>query len=207
VISRTFAELPNPAFDLHKASGPSAKSAQSGLHYKRGLDVHGQPSSCNEIIRKGLWSASNFLASKMRFDPSMKSYIHVAVRRLLELHALEERLATFKRSRENTGDVEALIDSLRGNMLISVLNDHDRLRARGKRSVAEVRHGVCSGCHIALAIGNAHEIKTGLLRHCDNCGRYLYVVEKDDEPTPAPTPAKPRRNTHDKSTATRSQVK
>jgi len=79
--------------------------------------------------------------------------------------------------------------------------------ARGKRSVAEVRHGVCSGCHIALAIGNAHEIKTGSLRRCGNCGRYLYVVEEDGEPTPAQTPAKPRRNTQDKSTVTRSQVK
>src|SRR6266852_1069329 len=133
----------------------------------------------------------------MRFDRSMKSYVHDAVRRLLELHALEERLATFKRSRENTGDVEALIDSLRGNMSVSVLIDHDRLRARGKRSVAEVRHGVCSGCHLALAIGNAHEIKTGSLRRCGNCGRYLYVVEEEDEPTPAQTPAKPRRNTQD----------
>jgi hypothetical protein len=38
----------------------------------------------------------------MQFDRSMKSYIHDAVRRLLELHALEERLATFKRSRKNT---------------------------------------------------------------------------------------------------------
>ena len=143
----------------------------------------------------------------MQFDRSMKSHIHDAVRRLLELHALEERLAMFKRSRENTSDVKALIDSLRGNMPVSLLIDHDRLRARDKRSVAEVRHGVCSGCHIALAIGNAHEIKTGSLRHCGNCGRYLYVVEEENEPAPAPTPDKPRRNAHDKSTATRSQVK
>jgi hypothetical protein len=51
---------------------------------------------------KCLRSVSNFVASKMQFDRSMKSYIHDAVRRLLELHALEERLATFKRSRKNT---------------------------------------------------------------------------------------------------------
>jgi predicted nucleic acid-binding Zn-ribbon protein len=132
----------------------------------------------------------------------MKSYIHDMVSRLLELHALEERLATFRKSRENTGDVKALMESLRGNMPVTLLIDHDRLRSRGKRSVAEVRHGVCSGCHIALAIGNVHELKTGSLRRCGNCGRYLYVVEEDNEPAPAPPPAKPHRNAREKSIAT-----
>lgn len=138
----------------------------------------------------------------------MKSYIHDAVRWLLELHALEERLATFKRSRKNTSDVKALIDSLRANISLPVLIDHDRLRARSKRSVVEVRRGVCSGCHLGLAIGNVNALKAGILRRCGNCGRYLYVVEEEEnESPPAPTPAKPRRNAHDKSTATRSQVK
>ena len=131
----------------------------------------------------------------------MKSYIHDVVRRLLELHALEERLATFKRSHENTSDVKALVDSLRANISLPVLIDHDRLRARGKRSVAEVRRGVCSGCHLGLAIGNVNALKTGVLRRCGNCGRYLYVVEEEEnESPPAPLPAKPRRNARGKST-------
>jgi hypothetical protein len=202
------AELPNPAFDLHKASGPNANSAQSGSRHEGRLAAHDQPPSCNEIICKCLRSVSNFVASKMQFDRSMKSYIHDAVRRLLELHALEERLATFKRSRKNTSDVKALIDSLRANISLPVLIDHDRLRARSKRSVVEVRRGVCSGCHLGLAIGNVNALKAGTLRRCGNCGRYLYVVEEEEnESPPAPTPAKPRRNAHDKSTATRSQVK
>jgi hypothetical protein len=114
-----------------------------------------------------------------------------------------------------------LIDSLRANISLPVLIDHDRLpcgvvpaftprgeRARGKRSVVEVRRGVCSGCHLGLAIGNVNALKAGILRRCGNCGRYLYVVEEEEnESPPAPTPAKPRRNAHDKSTATRSQVK
>lgn len=93
-------------------------------------------------------------------------------------------------------------------MSVSVLMAHDQMRSKGKRSVAEVRHGVCSGCHLALAIGNAHEIKTGSLRRCGNGGRFLYVVEeeeKENESPPALTPAKPPRKAHDKLTATRSK--
>jgi hypothetical protein len=76
------------------------------------------------------------------------------------------------------------------------------LRARGKRSVAEVRYGVCFGCHLGLAIGNVNALKTGVLRRCGNCGRYLYVVEEEEEneSPPAPPPAKPRRNAREKST-------
>ena len=132
----------------------------------------------------------------------MKSYVHDVVRRLLELHALEERLATFKRSRKNTSDVKALIDSLRANISLPVLIDHDRLRARGKRSVAEVRHGVCSGCHLGLAVGNVNALKTNVLRRCGNCGRYLYLVEEESEPAPPPVPAKTHHKTRKKSPAT-----
>ncbi len=154
----------------------------------------------NEISGKWLHSACGLVALKMRRDSLMKSYIHAMVSRLLELHALEERLATSRKSREKTSDVKALIDSLRGNMPVSLLMDHDRLSARGKRSVAEVRHGVCSGCHIALGVGNAHEIKTGSLRRCGNCGRFLYVVDEENEPAPAL--ARPQRDACGKSAGT-----
>jgi predicted nucleic acid-binding Zn-ribbon protein len=131
----------------------------------------------------------------------MKHYTHEIVSRLLELHALEERLATFRRTREDTSDVEALIDSLRGNIPVTMLIGHDRLRSRDKRSVAEVHHGVCSGCHLALAVGNVHALKAGSLRCCGNCGRYLYMVEGEDEPASSP-PAKTLRKRGNRSTAT-----
>ena len=117
----------------------------------------------------------------MRVWMAMKNCIHETVSRLLELESLEERLRGFKRSREDTSDVDALIDSLRANIPLAVLVVHDRMRDRGRRSLAEVRHGVCSGCHLALAIGNVHELMTGALRRCGNCGRYLYVVDDEGE--------------------------
>ena len=102
---------------------------------------------------------------------------HDAVRRLLELHSQEEQAAELKRDAEPTTSVDALIESLRGNIPISVLILHDRLRAKGKRSVAAMRHGVCSGCHLALGVGNAAEVERGGLRRCGNCGRYLYPAD------------------------------
>jgi predicted nucleic acid-binding Zn-ribbon protein len=130
------------------------------------------------------------VAPKMRVSLVMKSYIHDIVSRLLELRALEERLDTFNRSREDTSDVEALIDSLRANIPLSVLLDYDRMRGRGKRSVAAVCHGVCSACHLALGLGNVAALRRGDLCRCGNCGRYLYLVEEEDEPTDSSTPLK-----------------
>jgi predicted nucleic acid-binding Zn-ribbon protein len=167
-----------------------------------GLPHMARPRSRNEIIRKRLRSASNFVALKMRFNRSMKSYIHDMVSRLLELHALEERLATFEKSREDTSDVRALIESLRANVPFPILIWHDRLRARGTRSVAEVRHGVCSGCHLGLAVGNVNALGTGGMQRCGNCGRYLYFVEEESEPAPPPTAAKTHRKALKESTAT-----
>lgn len=110
----------------------------------------------------------------------MKTYAHDIVQRLLELQSLEERLDQFQRNKEKTADVQALIESLRGNLPLSVLINHDRMRKKGKASVAQVRHGVCSACHLALAIGNVATLRHGELRRCGNCGRYLYIVEEEE---------------------------
>jgi hypothetical protein len=53
-----------------------------------------------------------------------------------------------------------------------------------------VRHGVCAGCHLALGVGNVAALRTGEMRRCGNCGRYVYVVE--DYETDAALPAEPK---------------
>jgi predicted nucleic acid-binding Zn-ribbon protein len=121
----------------------------------------------------------------------MKSYIHDVVRRLLELHGLEERLAALRRDPDERTNAEALIESLRANLPLGVLIVHDQMRARGKRSVAEVRRGVCSGCHLALGVGNVAELRGGEMRRCGNCGRYVYLVAEDE--ANLASPAKPKR--------------
>jgi predicted nucleic acid-binding Zn-ribbon protein len=115
------------------------------------------------------------------FARRMKSYIEDIVRRLMELHSLEERLAVFQRNHEKSADVQALIESLRANLPVGVLIYHDRFRAAGKRSVAEVRHGVCSGCHMVVPIGTLADLKHGdRLHRCGSCGRFIYLVEEEE---------------------------
>jgi predicted nucleic acid-binding Zn-ribbon protein len=109
----------------------------------------------------------------------MKFYIHDIVRRLMELHGLEERLAALKSDPDGRMNAGALIESIRANLPVGVLVVHDKFRAKGKRSVAEVRNGVCAGCHLALGIGNVAAIRSIELRGCGNCGRYVYVVEEE----------------------------
>jgi predicted nucleic acid-binding Zn-ribbon protein len=137
--------------------------------------------SRTRLIEKGIEGSQPQVASDMRLLGRMKSYIVDTIRRLLELHALEERLSVFQRNHQKVTDAQALLRSLRANLPVGVMFCHDRMRAQGKRSVAEVRHGVCSGCHMAVSTG-----LLGALRHCDtlhrceNCERYLYLVEEEE---------------------------
>jgi len=123
------------------------------------------------------------------------------VRRLTELASLEEQLSELKHDGEKTTSVLALMESLRANIPLGVLINHDQMRKQGRRSVAEVREGVCAGCHIALEIGNVAAVRRGDLHRCGNCGRYLYMVEDERQAEaassasahsgPSPAPAKP----------------
>lgn len=109
----------------------------------------------------------------------MKNFVHEVVARLLELHSFEERLGVFRQNQEKRVDTQALIGSLRANLPVGILTVHDRMRAKGKKTVAEVRNGVCAGCHLELATGNVAALQRGDLRRCGNCGRYLYLVEEE----------------------------
>ncbi len=110
----------------------------------------------------------------------MKSFTHDIVCHLLDLHALEDQLAVRGNSgsSEERSDAESLIKSVRAKLPVGVLLLHDKMRARGKRSVAGVRCGVCSGCHLALGVGNVAAVRAKELRRCGNCGRYMYTLWK-----------------------------
>jgi len=117
----------------------------------------------------------------------MKKYVHWVVSRLLELHALERRGAASQKRRGVSGNgKEPSIDTLRAQIPLSALLDHDRQRGLGRRSVAEVRHGVCSGCRLGVSAHTLAALKAGILRGCDHCGRFLYLVEKVNELPPVP---------------------
>jgi hypothetical protein len=88
--------------------------------------------------------------------------------------------------------LEPEIKKLREQVPPPIMGHYDRLRVRGKAGVAMVRNGVCSGCHMRLAVGvNADLLRGEDILLCDSCGRYLIG---QPEPAPgseaAPAPAK-----------------
>lgn len=108
------------------------------------------------------------------------------MRNLMALQTLE-----FDGSETETSKIE--ITKLRGEIPAQILGHYDRLRARGKKGVAEVRNQVCSGCHVRVPLGSVlalqHEQDVQL---CENCGRYLCLPETPNVPTLTP-PAKAAR--------------
>lgn len=85
----------------------------------------------------------------------------------------------------------SIIDALCKEVPEPILAHYDRLRARGKKGVALVRHGVCSGCQMRLATGvHAALLRDEDIAMCDNCARYLLVAPELPPPTPEPPPKK-----------------
>jgi predicted nucleic acid-binding Zn-ribbon protein len=90
------------------------------------------------------------------------------------------------------------IKDLRAQIPEAMLLHHDRLAAREKQGLVEVRNQCCSGCHMHVPIGTLLALVAGEnVVACDSCGRYLYLSPSASEEIlhPAVTiiPAKPRR--------------
>lgn len=110
----------------------------------------------------------------------MNNPLHATVRHLMELQSLEDRLELLgeKSTKAKLAEFESHIAALRAQVPTALLGRHDRFRAQGKRSVAEVRNGVCTGCHMRLAIGKQQQLRRlELLHTCESCGRVLYMIE------------------------------
>jgi hypothetical protein len=89
---------------------------------------------------------------------------------LFALQTLQLQSGANKRNRPGA------IEASRKNIPGVVLTHYDRLLARGKKGVAIVRNGVCSECHISVAIGPLADLAhKGGAPVCGNCGRYLFL--------------------------------
>ena len=124
------------------------------------------------------------------------------LQRLLELQDLELG------PKAETPEARRSSDALRQEIPAPILGHYDRLMARGKKGVALVRHGVCSGCQMKIASGPyAALLRNDDIAMCDNCARYLLLATEDSiapapppsAPAPAPKPA-PGRGRKRKST-------
>jgi predicted nucleic acid-binding Zn-ribbon protein len=115
--------------------------------------------------------------------------------RLEQLNQLEDDYTLAKKTGRSALNSEALIESLRPNLPLGVLAHHDRLRSRGRRSIAEVRNGVCSGCHMSLPTGSQADVqRESTLLKCETCGRFIFAAAVSDEPPlPANTPQPTKR--------------
>ncbi len=102
--------------------------------------------------------------------------------RLLASLEIEER----KSSKHDAQHQEVLqrIETLRALLPTAILGHHDRLKARGKPSVAPVRHGVCGACHLAIPHGRLADLRrtADALNVCDHCGVFVYLVD-EGQPT------------------------
>ena len=97
---------------------------------------------------------------------------------------LTENLMTLQELQGKTSPAVAnraeRIAALRAQIPNSYLKSFDRFVARGRKPVSIVRHGVCSECHIRIAIGTMGSLAFGHgLQQCGNCGRFLYVPEDE----------------------------
>ena len=104
---------------------------------------------------------------------------------LIRLQALEFEETTEK----NAG---ATIAELRGKIPPQILGHYDRLVAKGKKGVTAIRGQICTGCHMQVPLAAVMTIKHGTdIQLCENCGRYLYLLDAAEAETPAPaTPPK-----------------
>jgi len=84
---------------------------------------------------------------------------------------------------------------LRAKIPPQILAHYDRLMARGKKGITAVRNQICTGCHMQVPLAVVMTLMSGTdIRLCDNCGRYLYLPDKEEAPAPEAKPApKPRK--------------
>jgi predicted nucleic acid-binding Zn-ribbon protein len=69
------------------------------------------------------------------------------------------------------------IDELEGELTPPVRGRYQRISAGRGRAVVPVIGGMCYGCFVAIPTALASDIaRNDQLRHCDHCGRFLYVI-------------------------------
>lgn len=106
------------------------------------------------------------------------------LRQLGELEAQERSLG---KKDPLLKEIAPQIESLRSLLPTAILAHHDRLKARGKPSVAPVRGSSCGACHLVLPSGSLSELRHGVdaLSVCDHCGVFIYFVAEDQPVTAA----------------------
>src|SRR5438552_14456887 len=68
--------------------------------------------------------------------------------------------------------------ALRAAIPPTMLQQYERLRARGKKGIAVVRNQVCTNCRMQVPIAVVATLMRGtVIQVCGNCGRYLCLPD------------------------------
>lgn len=87
---------------------------------------------------------------------------------------------TLLRASATAPEHQALLADLRQQVHDPVLAHYLRRVEQGSKGVAEVRNGICSGCHMRLPSGVLGALmKPHDLLLCETCGAYLYLPDEE----------------------------
>jgi predicted nucleic acid-binding Zn-ribbon protein len=73
--------------------------------------------------------------------------------------------------------LEEKIEELRESLEPVVRKRYDRIAAGHRRVVVPVVHGTCYGCFTMIATAAAGTRSNEIIRHCENCGRFVYLTD------------------------------
>jgi len=83
---------------------------------------------------------------------------------------------------------------LRAALPPPVLAHYNRLVVNGTKPFAEVRRGICGGCHLKLAAWIRQATASDELHLCEHCGAFLvFVPEEPARPAAVAAPRQTRR--------------
>ncbi|MDR1146369.1 MAG: C4-type zinc ribbon domain-containing protein [Verrucomicrobiales bacterium] len=97
---------------------------------------------------------------------------------LLTLARLETELSNTGPRAKERPVLERAIVSQRKQIPAPMLSHHDRLKVKGRRSVAPVQEWICRACFISVPVGSRQRLAHATdLFICENCGAYLYLPD------------------------------
>jgi hypothetical protein len=97
---------------------------------------------------------------------------------LVKLACIEAELKeTSPRSKDYPALGKAL-EKQRKKIPAPILSHHDRIKAKGRRSVAPVQDWICRACFISIPVGSRQQLThADDLFICENCGAYIYLPD------------------------------
>jgi len=122
--------------------------------------------------------------SSLQAGMSNVHLITAALRKLCELELYPTRHAEEFTPKE----LRYYIADLRKRIPSSILGHHDRKIQRKRPSIVPVQNGICSACHLRLPVGHLAKLQhKNDLEVCDNCGTFIYSIDKPHSTASAAT--------------------